>query len=58
MPALSSRGYNLSSSGTTVVKDVASQLSAAGVTLKGVSHFAPLQDPEQFTKAIEDFLKA
>ena len=24
--------------------------------LSGVSHFAPLQDPEQFTDAIEDFL--
>ncbi|KAM0329479.1 hypothetical protein ACHAQA_004788 [Verticillium albo-atrum] len=26
--------------------------------LKGVSHFAPLQDPVQFTKAVESFLKA
>ncbi|EEY23812.1 alpha/beta hydrolase [Verticillium alfalfae VaMs.102] len=24
--------------------------------LKGVSHFAPMQDPVQFTKAVEDFL--
>ncbi|KAK2730036.1 valacyclovir hydrolase [Colletotrichum kahawae] len=28
------------------------------VTLTGVSHFAPLQDPDQFTKAVEDFFKA
>lgn len=28
------------------------------VTLKDVSHFAPVQDPVGFTKAIEDFLKA
>ncbi|KAL8281652.1 hypothetical protein RB600_005194 [Gaeumannomyces tritici] len=28
------------------------------VTLKGVSHFAPLQDPAGFTQAIENFLKA
>ncbi|KAF9876378.1 hypothetical protein CkaCkLH20_06321 [Colletotrichum karsti] len=26
--------------------------------LTGVSHFAPLQDPDQFTKAVEDFFKA
>ncbi|KAM0275989.1 hypothetical protein ACHAQH_007207 [Verticillium albo-atrum] len=26
--------------------------------LKGVSHFAPMQDPVQFTKAVESFLKA
>jgi pimeloyl-ACP methyl ester carboxylesterase len=26
------------------------------VTLKGVSHFAPLQDPDQFAAAIEEFL--
>ncbi|KAJ0163382.1 Valacyclovir hydrolase [Colletotrichum tanaceti] len=26
--------------------------------LKGVSHFAPMQDPDQFTKAVIDFFKA
>lgn len=28
------------------------------VTLANVSHFAPLQDPDQFTKAVEDFFFA
>ncbi|KAL0941721.1 valacyclovir hydrolase [Colletotrichum truncatum] len=26
--------------------------------LTGVSHFAPMQDPDQFTKAVQDFFKA
>lgn len=43
--------------------DVAAKLNAAIkgsklVTLTGVSHFAPLQDPDQFAQAIEDFLAA
>ena len=28
------------------------------ITLTNVSHFAPLQDPDQFTRAVEDFLAA
>ncbi|KAL1858310.1 hypothetical protein Daus18300_009928 [Diaporthe australafricana] len=40
--------------------DVPAKLSAAipgstSVTLTGVSHFAPVQDPDQFTKAVESF---
>lgn len=46
-----------------VSRDVPDRLSKSmkgsrRVTLKGVSDFAPLQDPEQFTEAIKDFLKA
>ncbi|KAF3763373.1 putative esterase [Cryphonectria parasitica EP155] len=44
-----------------VNRDVAPRLNKAIigsnlVILKNVSHFAPLQDPDQFTKAVEDFL--
>jgi pimeloyl-ACP methyl ester carboxylesterase len=43
--------------------DVPAKLLAAipgstSVTLTGVSHFAPLQDPDQFTKAVESFFAA
>lgn len=43
--------------------DVPAKLNAAIsgsklVTLTNVSHFAPVQDPDQFTQAVEDFLAA
>ena len=43
--------------------DVPAKLNAAIkgsklITLTNVSHFAPVQDPEQFTRAVEDFLAA
>ncbi|KLU89828.1 alpha/beta hydrolase [Magnaporthiopsis poae ATCC 64411] len=46
-----------------VAKGVAARISKSIkgsklVTLKDVSHFAPVQDPVGFTKAIEDFIKA